>query len=154
MINQTHTFQSEIVINAPRREVFSFFSKAENLEKLTPNWLQFKILTNLPIEIKKGSLIDYRLKFYGIPIKWKTEITLWDPPSRFIDTQLKGPYRTWIHEHRFIDMNDCTKMIDSVTYQAPGGLFSSIIVKLFVKNSVNKIFDFRSRIIKQTFNHK
>ncbi len=149
--NKLNIFQTEFILNAPIGEVFSFFSKAENLGLMTPNWLKFKILTPTPILIKKGCLIDYRIKILGIPVKWKTEITCWEPPHRFIDEQLKGPYKIWKHEHQFIEHNNQTKMIDRVNYQVPGWFLSQIIHKFFVRNAVKNIFEFRSNVIRHLF---
>ena len=96
-----HILTKTTVINKPLSEVFEFFSNAENLNKITPPDMQFKILTPLPIIIKKGTLIDYKIKVNGIPFNWQTEISEWEPNKRFVDKQLKGPYRVWIHEHTF-----------------------------------------------------
>ena len=115
-----NSLKTEVVINASIETVFAFFSKAENLEQLTPQWLRFKILTPLPVIINKDSLITYRIKLFYIPMRWKTKITDWEPPHRFTDVQLKGPYKTWIHEHRFIAQGNKTKMTDIVHYEVPG----------------------------------
>src|SRR4249919_3600057 len=98
-----YVFKSSLVIDRPREEVFAFFSDAENLERITPPELGFHIVTPRPIELKKGALIDYKLSMHGIPFGWRTEITLWEPPVEFEDTQLSGPYKQWIHRHRFTE---------------------------------------------------
>lgn len=149
--NTLNTFQTEVILNAPKDEVFSFFSKAENLCLMTPNWLKIKILTPTPISIKKGYLIDYRIKILSIPVKWKTEITCWEPPDLFIDEQIKGPYKIWKHKHQFIEHNNQTKMIDRVQYQVPGWFLSPIVHKFFVRNAVKNIFEFRSDVIRKLF---
>ncbi|MEJ2543514.1 MAG: SRPBCC family protein [Calditrichaceae bacterium] len=147
-----HTLQTEVVLNDSNESVFSFFSNIENLERITPDWLNFTILRQTPIDIKKGSLFYFQIRIFKVPLKWKTEITCWEPPYRFIDEQLKGPYKKWIHEHRFIDEGNQTRMIDIVNYQVPGWFFSSLIHKLFVRNAVKKIFRYRKETIKQIFN--
>jgi ligand-binding SRPBCC domain-containing protein len=140
---KTYFFKQETHIPHPLETVFHFFSNAENLNRLTPPHLDFEILTPLPIQMAEGTLIDYQLKIYKIPIKWKTKIIAWEPPYRFIDAQLKGPYRKWIHEHKFEATDDRTKMIDTVEYAIPGGIFSPAINNLFVRRDIQKIFNFR-----------
>ena len=132
-------------------EIFQFFSNAENLSIVTPPHLKFQILTPLPLEMKKGTTIEYRLKIYHVPVYWKTEITVWEPPFRFIDVQLKGPYRKWIHEHRFEKLEAGTKMTDLVEYAVPGGPFASIINKVFVSKDIKKIFTFRENKFREIF---
>ena len=125
--------------------VFNFFSDARNLELLTPPMLNFSTLTESPIVMKVGALIDYRLKIRGIPLRWRTEITAWDPPHRFEDTQLKGPYRQWIHEHAFVDEGDTTLMQDMVRYKVLGG---RLVHALLVKRDVVKIFGYRKQVLR------
>ena len=100
-------------MNKAITKVFDFFSKAENLDLLTPKWLRFEIVTPLPIEMKTGALIDYRLRLHGIRIRWRTQIALWDPPFRFVDAQVKGSYKLWIHEHSFEEKNGGTIVHES-----------------------------------------
>jgi ligand-binding SRPBCC domain-containing protein len=137
----------ETTINKPVEMVFGFFSKAENLNLLTPPHLNFKIITPSPIKLNKGAIIDYQIRLYGLPFLWKTEISEWQPPFRFVDTQLKGPYKTWIHEHSFSKDGDKTIMKDRVEYLSPGLFLEPIIHSLFVKNKVKKIFDYREKSI-------
>ena len=126
--------------------VFNFFSDARNLELLTPPMLSFSTLTESPIVMKVGALIDYRLKIRGIPLRWRTEITAWDPPHRFEDTQLKGPYRQWIHEHRFCKEGDGTRMEDIVRYKVFGG---RLVNRLFVAPDVLRIFNYRNQTLQE-----
>ena len=148
---KTFIFEKTITIDRPRPEVFEFFSKAESLERITPGWLKFKILTPTPVEIYQGRLIDYRLRLYGLPFRWKTEITVWEPPLRFVDSQLKGPYVSWVHEHRFEEKADQTIMTDRVEYAVPGGPLAPLINKLFVAANVQKIFEYRKKVIQEHF---
>lgn len=149
--DKTFIFEKTITIDRPLQEVFEFFSKAENLERITPGWLQFKILTPTPVEIYQGRLIDYRLRLYGLPFRWKTEITVWEPPLRFVDSQLKGPYVSWVHEHRFKEKADQTIMTDRVEYAVPGGPLAPLINKLFIAGNVQKIFEYRKKVIQEHF---
>ena len=146
-----HIFETETYIDRPLNEVFDFFSKAENLNLLTPPGLQFQILTPLPIRMHTGTLIDYRLSLKGIPFRWKTEIAAWEPPFFFTDTQLKGPYRLWIHKHVFRSEKQGTLMHDRVAYSAPGWVLEPLINKLFVKKQVEKIFRYRQQKLDALF---
>jgi ligand-binding SRPBCC domain-containing protein len=141
----------ETLVNKQIDEVFEFFTKAENLNIITPPELNFKIITSLPIEMKKGTLIDYKIKLSGIQFSWKTEITLWEPPFGFIDTQLKGPYKIWIHEHIFVSQGNGTVVKDIVSYLPPGWLIEPVIHKLVVKKKLEQIFDYRQNKIKSIF---
>ncbi len=146
-----HFLTTTTVINKPLSEVFEFFSNAENLNKITPPDMQFKILTPLPIIIKKGTLIDYKIKVNGIPFNWQTEITEWEPNKRFIDKQLKGPYRVWIHEHTFEEKDGKTIMNDHVQFLSPGWFLEPIINKLFIEKKVKGIFAYREKILTNLF---
>jgi ligand-binding SRPBCC domain-containing protein len=141
-------FRTEILLPRPRDEVFPFFADAMNLEEITPPWLRFSILTEPPIVMEVGALIDYRLKLRGIPIRWRTEITAWEPPHRFVDRQVKGPYRRWIHTHRFEETADGTRVIDEVDYSVPGFW---IVDRLFVRRDVEKIFSYRHEVLAERF---
>lgn len=131
-------------IDLPIEEVFDFFSRAENLQRITPPLLDFKIVTPLPIEMKTGTLIDYRLKVRGLPMRWRTLIADWQPPHRFVDTQLKGPYSLWHHTHEFEGLSPTSTMIrDTVRYRLPFGPLGLLVHKLIVENDIRQIFDFR-----------
>lgn len=143
----THHFNQSTWIAKPIEEVFDFFSRAENLQRITPPHLDFRILTPQPIVMREGALIDYRLKLYRFPIRWKTEITAWEPPRRFVDTQLKGPYRIWVHEHLFTPERGGTRMEDRVSYAVPGGFLEPAIHRLLVRPDVEEIFRFRSMVL-------
>lgn len=146
-----HNLTRKTVINRNINEVFDFFSKADNLNKITPPALGFKIITSLPIEMKKGTLINYKISLNGIPFNWLTEITDWNPPFSFEDTQLKGPYKMWIHKHTFEEINGMTVMKDTVNYISPGGIFEFIPHNLIVKKKVESIFDYRQKIFNELF---
>ena len=149
-----HILIRETLLNGSMEDVFEFFSKAENLNVITPPVLGFKIITPLPVDMKKGTVIDYKIKLNGIPFDWRTEITKWDPPHCFEDTQIKGPYKVWIHEHKFELRNEKTFMTDTVRYLSPGGPLEFIPHNLFVKKKVNFIFDYRQKIFDELFSLK
>src|SRR5262245_56426898 len=116
-----HLFTAELWLPQPPDEVFRFFANAWNLDALTPRWLNFEMLTPAPIVLQRDVLLDYRLRLRGIPFHWKSKITAWEPPNRFIDEQVRGPYRRWIHEHSFTAANGGTLCGDRVQYAVPGG---------------------------------
>lgn len=138
--------KTEQKIEKPQDELFSFFSDAYNLAEITPPWLDFQMLTPAPIEMKVGTLIDYRLKLRGIPIRWQSEITDWSPPLAFTDQQRRGPYRRWIHTHTFAPVSGGTLVRDEVEYAVLGG---SLIQKFFVAPDIEKIFAYRAAKLKE-----
>ncbi len=139
---------AEQYLPRPIDEVFAFFSDARNLERLTPPSVRFKILTPTPIEMKIGTLIDYRLRIKGLPILWRTRICDWDPPNRFVDEQLKGPYHLWYHTHWFKRDGEGTLIGDRIEYRPRGG---ALINTLFVKRDVRTIFTYRQKVMAELF---
>ena len=146
-----YTIQREQWVPRPLEEVFAFFSDASNLELLTPSWLKFKILTQTPITVARGTHLQYRLSWHGVPLHWTTEITRWNPPRDFEDIQLSGPYKLWRHTHRFRAHEGGTQMTDIVEYALPFGLLGSLAYALQVRRNVEKIFDYRYDRIQQMF---
>jgi ligand-binding SRPBCC domain-containing protein len=143
-----HTFAAELWLPRAPDEVFSFFADARNLERLTPPWLEFQILTPAPIAMRAGTLIDYRLRVHRVPVRWQTEITAWQPPFRFVDEQRRGPYRQWIHTHTFVARDGGTLCIDDVRYAVPGG---RVINWLLVRRDVAAIFAYRATVLRALF---
>lgn len=139
--------QRSLFIPRPRREVFPFFADAHNLERITPKFLSFEILTPGPIEMRAGTLIDYRLGLYGVRFRWRTRIEEYAPPDYFVDVQLSGPYRQWHHRHEFEDVPGGTLMRDTVDYEVGFGLAGALARRWFVRRSVERIFDYRNRRI-------
>ncbi len=124
-------------------EVFPFFADAENLERITPRWLGFRVVTP-GVEMREGALIEYRLRLHGVPVRWRTRIEAWDPPHRFVDRQLSGPYRLWHHTHLFEpDGEGGTVMRDVVRYALPFGPFGRLAHRLFVRRDLARIFEYR-----------
>jgi ligand-binding SRPBCC domain-containing protein len=128
----------------PVDDVFDFFANAHNLQALTPPFLHFEILTPDPIIMREGTVIDYRLRLRGIPVRWRSEVTAWEPPQRFVDTQLRGPYRWWIHEHRFDHIGGGTLMTDRVEYGVLGG---DLVHRAFVAPDLRRVFEYRAERI-------
>ncbi len=143
-----HLINTELWLPRPREEVFPFFADARNLQALTPDWLHFQVLTPDPIVMRPGARIDYQLRLHGIPVKWQSEITEWDPPHRFVDEQRRGPYKLWKHEHIFAERNGSTLVIDRVVYAVPGG---ALVHFLFVQRDVNRIFEYRRLKLRELF---
>lgn len=150
-VESGYRFSSETFIPAPLEEVFSFFSRAENLETITPKILNFRFVTPPPTQMEQGVKITYRLQVHGFPVRWVTEISVWEPPHRFVDTQLQGPYKHWIHEHRFEAKGEGTLMTDTVHYALPLGILGTIAHGLLVRRDVEDIFRYRQEQIQLIF---
>ena len=143
-----YRLQAELFLPLPREELFDFFGDAFNLEKLTPGWMNFSVLTPPPIEMHEGTLIDYKLRIRGVPLRWRTKITGWEPPYRFCDEQLKGPYRFWRHEHTFESVEGGCMARDQVDYAVPGG---RLVHWMLVRGDVERIFKYRSEVLHRIF---
>jgi hypothetical protein len=139
-----HEFHSEQWLPAAVEEVFPFFADAGNLQRLTPPWLHFEILTPRPVEMRTGALIDYRLRVRGIPLRWRSEITAWEPLHRFVDEQRRGPYRLWHHEHAFEPRDGGTLCRDVVRYAVP---FDFLTHRWLVRPDIERIFSFRRQTL-------
>ena len=131
----------------PLDEVFEPFSRAENLQAITPPWLHFQIISELPIEMREGALIEYRLRFHGVPVRWRTEIVTWDPPNRFVDLALHSPFALWHHTHTFEAFEDGTLARDIVRYRVGFGPLGELAHALVVGRDLKGIFDFRREAI-------
>lgn len=134
-------------VPAPRDRVFAFFGDAANLNALTPPWLDFRIETPLPIDMRAGARIEYRIRLRGLPVRWLTEITAWEPGVRFVDEQTRGPYRRWVHTHTFHDERGGTRVDDRVEYAAPFGALAN----LFIGPELARIFTHRVHVMRQQF---
>jgi ligand-binding SRPBCC domain-containing protein len=139
------------VISRDQASVFAFFAEAANLQRITPAFLDFEIVTPQPIAMGTGTLIDYKMKLSGLPVRWRTRIQEFEPSSHFVDIQLKGPYRLWHHRHEFEAVSGGTKMRDIVDYELPFGAIGTIARALFVRRTLDHIFDYRASAIEEIF---
>jgi ligand-binding SRPBCC domain-containing protein len=147
-----HLLERTQRIDRPLAEVFPFYADAGNLERITPPWLGFEMITPTPIAMAAGALIEYKLHLHGIPIRWRTRIEAWDPPRRFVDAQLEGPYMLWHHTHTFRDDGAGGSILgDRVRYSLPLGPFGEIAHALFVRRDLERIFDFRRDAVAAAF---
>jgi ligand-binding SRPBCC domain-containing protein len=143
-----HVLERRQRLAVPAERAFAFFSDARNLEAITPPWLRFQVLTPGAIEMRPGTLIDYRLRLHGIPLKWHTRIAVWEPPRRFVDVQLRGPYALWEHTHTFEPAGPEAVVIgDHVRYALPFGRLGELARRGFVRRDLDRIFDHRMRAI-------
>jgi ligand-binding SRPBCC domain-containing protein len=141
--------EAEEWVPQPLDAVFSFFADAHNLEILTPPFLKFQVDETEKIQMRPGIFINYKLRLRGVPLRWRSEITVWDPPYRFVDEQRRGPYRYWIHEHRFEAKDGGTSVKDRVRYSVFGG---RVVERLFVRRDLKMIFEYRKQQMQQLFN--
>lgn len=144
-------FQMEQWTPQPVQKIFSFFSDSKNLELLTPDHLSFKVLSQSTEKIEEGTRLDYKLSLHGIPFRWQSKITDWNPDARFSDHQTKGPYSLWEHTHEFEEKNGGTLIRDKVNYKVPFGIPGEMLAIDFVQNDLQKIFNYRRKKIKELF---
>jgi len=144
-------FRAEQFVARPLDEVFEFFSEAENLQQLTPEWLHFRILSVEPSPVRTGTIIRYSLRWRIFPIHWTSEIVFWDPPHGFVDEQRKGPYKLWHHEHRFAAEGNGTRITDEVRYALPFGVLGRVAHEFKVKKDVQAIFNYRKAAVERIF---
>ena len=146
-----HRLERELVIGRSRDEIFPFFAEARNLERITPGFLHFKILTEGPIGKRAGTRIDYQIRLNGIPMRWQTLIEEFVGNEYFVDAQVKGPYKLWRHRHSFSDVAQGTLMRDEVEYELPFGIMGELAHGVFVRRQVEEIFRHRNQVIAELF---
>lgn len=146
-----YILEQEQFIARPVDEVFPFFAHAGNLDRITPAWLRFRIVTPLPIQMRPGAVLDYRLRYRGVPVRWQTEIEAWEPGVRFVDRALRSPYALWHHTHTFAAVDGGTRMCDIVRYALPFGPLGRIAHGVLVRRDVERIFAFRRAEIDRMF---
>lgn len=144
-----HRLERTLRVERPRDEVFAFFADASNLEAITPAFLRFRILTPAPIAMHPGARIEYALSLFGVPVRWRTRITVWEPGVRFVDEQESGPYAVWRHTHEFEPQGDATLVRDLVEYAMPFGPLGRLARALFVARTLERIFDYRRDAIRR-----
>lgn len=147
-MGRVHILERQQRIERPIEEVFAFYGDARNLERITPPWLGFEVTTPGPIEMGAGSLIEYRLRLHRMPVRWRTRIEAWEPPRRFVDAQIKGPYSLWEHTHTFeADGPGATLIEDRVRYSIPFGPLGELADRLLVQRDLRQIFDYRREAV-------
>jgi ligand-binding SRPBCC domain-containing protein len=146
-VSRTYVLERSQWIARPVDRAFEFYADAFNLEAITPPWLGFRVTTRFPVEMGAGVLIEYRLRLHGLPIRWVTRIEVWDPPTRFVDVQLRGPYALWEHTHTFEPAPDGVVIRDRVRYALPFGPLGALAHALFVRRDLRRIFDYRVRAV-------
>jgi ligand-binding SRPBCC domain-containing protein len=136
------------LVRHPVGRVFGFFARARNLELLTPPWLRFEVLTPEPVEMRVGTVIDYRLRLHGLPLRWQSRIEAWEPERAFVDRQLRGPYKLWHHRHEFEPCGADTLVRDRVHYALPFGALGAVVARSFVARDLDRIFAFRHEAVR------
>jgi ligand-binding SRPBCC domain-containing protein len=144
-----HVLERTQTIGAPLPEVFAFFSDPRNLARITPPWLRFHAVEAAPLD--RGARFEYRIRWSLLRLRWVTRITRWDPPREFQDVQEAGPYRSWIHTHRFTEDDGRVTMHDHVAYELPFGPIGRLVHRLRVRRQLEQIFDFRRQVIAEIF---
>jgi ligand-binding SRPBCC domain-containing protein len=148
-MSRIHVLQREQRLDAPPAVVFPFFADARNLEAITPPLLRFRLLTPDPIAMGVGTFLQYALRVHGMPVRWDTLIQAWEPPHRFVDVQVRGPYRVWHHTHELVpvDGGAATLMRDTVRYAVGFGLAGEIARRTVVRRDLEAIFAFRREAV-------
>ena len=146
-----YNLRCELIVNRPISEVFPFFENARNLAKVTPDWLQFTVITPEPLIMRPGLEIEYKIRLFGIPMGWKSVITEYQPPVHFVDEQVQGPYKYWHHSHEFRAEGNSTRVIDSVDYALSFDPLSRIAQALMVRHQLSAIFNYRQTALSRIF---
>lgn len=151
---RVHTLQREQWLARTPERVFPFFAQPENLALITPPSLGFRLLTPGPVDMKEGRIIDYTIRVMGLPARWRTLISRYDPPRCFVDEQLSGPYSFWHHTHRLEPRDGGTLLFDEVRYALPIALIGparDLLHTLYVRPALERIFDYRQQVFQERF---
>jgi len=144
-----NTYETRVWLPAPRREVFNYFADARNLDSMTPDWFRLLIrCPEPPIRMARGTTIDYKMKWRSLPMRWRSEVIAWDPPEVFTYAQRRGPYRAWIHEHRYSDSDGGTLVVDRVDYST---LLGSWFDRRWIEKDIAGIFEHRNSYVTRLF---
>ena len=144
-----HRLERRQYLEHPLGEVFEFFAAARNLQRITPPWLSFEVLSPEPVEMAVGVLIDYRLTLHGVPLGWTSQIEVWEPGRQFVDRALRGPFALWHHRHRFSAAGEGTIVADEVHYALPFGALGELAHPLFVARDLDRIFAQRHEAVER-----
>jgi hypothetical protein len=145
-----HVLERSQRVEVPVEQAFDFYVDARNLEPMTPPWLHFEVTTPGDLTLRQGTLLDYKLRLHGVPVRWQTRIEIWEPPVGFVDVQARGPYSLWEHTHSFeTDGGGATVIHDRVRYAIPLGPLGALAHVLFVRRDLKRIFDYRSEAVSE-----
>jgi ligand-binding SRPBCC domain-containing protein len=147
---RTYVLRCEMLTKCSLRETFEVFEDPQNLSRITPAWLNFKVVSQ-SAEMRKGAEMDYIISWLGLPMRWKTLITEYEPPFLFVDEQTRGPYHSWKHRHTFEPSNEGTRVGDRVEYSLPLGPLGQVAHAAIVKRQLTDVFEFRQRELTKIF---
>lgn len=142
-----HRFHREMQVPQSLERTFEFFSQPENLARITPPWMHFRMTTPPPVVMRKGATLAYTLRVKGVSLHWLTDIEEWNPPFEFVDIQARGPYKLWRHTHRFTQLDGSTSISDTVEYELPFGILGQIVHPL-VARDLDRIFNYRTQQVR------
>jgi uncharacterized protein len=145
------TLRCDQWVPQPLENVFAFFADAYNLEQITPPFLRFSVRSMSTPAIQRRTEISYNLRLHGLPISWTSRIEEWEPPYRFTDVQIRGPFRLWHHHHEFASERGGTCLRDTVHYKAPFAWIQRILRLSWVDRDLERIFRYRQQIIERRF---
>ena len=138
-------FDRTQILHLPLAQAFAFFADPRHLEAITPGFVHFKFLRDPPPILQAGSVVDYRIRMFGVPVRWQARIEVWEPPHRFVDAQVRGAFASWHHTHLFEDAGDGrTRMREQIEFAMPMGVLGRIAYRLFVARTLERIFDLRA----------
>lgn len=138
-----HVLERRQTVTGNLEEVFGFFEDPTNLEAITPPWLNFEIVSSTDGEVRAGTELEYRLRWLGVPMGWKSRISEYERSRHFADEMLSGPFVSWYHRHVFTEVPEGVEMLDDVAYELPLGPLGRLVHRLGVRRQLDAIFDYR-----------